>query len=442
MIKGRTGNSQKHEVVEGDLIPFLKVFCCLMFYKCTIADFFSDEDNMYKRYPMGEGISMVKFRLILGAFKSKHDRNTRSKLNKFLGAQRKFYGCLLFAKKWCLVSLDDDKQRMRSLLCETEGFVRQRHAKGGGFGPVQHVAASQLTHFVLGCIINSPGSSDDKSVEQLLYDVDEDADCIGQTDHNLVPYFIDRGHRLSAVEAAFVRANCHMVGTTQRRKTVQEFPCTFEHPDKEGDVPSEGVPVSLHSRKGTNVALAYRGFQGKVVLIKSTMPTWTIPRQGFFVPPPAAPVILSSASSIPAAVVLSASSPIAPASTGADVAVDGGSSAATPEVVDLMVDQDNDSDNFLTQAIPDDVESWCESVNSDASDTDDESVPNEASRVANAEELLAQPTDAVLMESTCVTALLSSICESCLTLPSLPVICESCLTYPPFLSRIGATTSQ
>jgi hypothetical protein len=44
MIKGRTGNSQKHEVVEGDLIPFLKVFCCLMFYKCTIAEFFSDEN--------------------------------------------------------------------------------------------------------------------------------------------------------------------------------------------------------------------------------------------------------------------------------------------------------------------------------------------------------------------------------------------------------------
>ena len=47
LIKGRTGPSLKHEVVEADLIPFLEVLCCLMFYKCTIAEFYSDEDGTF-----------------------------------------------------------------------------------------------------------------------------------------------------------------------------------------------------------------------------------------------------------------------------------------------------------------------------------------------------------------------------------------------------------
>jgi hypothetical protein len=246
MIKGRTNLDVKNEVVETDLIPFLKVFCCLTFYKCTISEFYSDAEGMFKRRPTSQGLSERKFRGVISAFKSQHDRNTRTKLNNFLKAQRRFFGALLFVPAWCLVSLDDDKQRVRSLLCALEGFVRQRHAKGGGFGPVQHVAVSQLTHLVLGRIINSPGSSDDKSAEQLLCDVDENADCIGNTNHHLVPHFIDRGHRLSAVESAFVRAHCNMIGTMQRRITVEEFPHTFEHPDKAGDVPSEGVPDVLH----------------------------------------------------------------------------------------------------------------------------------------------------------------------------------------------------
>ncbi len=49
------------------------------------------------------------------------------------------------------------------------------NAAKGGFGPVQHVAVSQLTHFVLGGIINSPGSSDAASVQGLLMDMDDQA---------------------------------------------------------------------------------------------------------------------------------------------------------------------------------------------------------------------------------------------------------------------------
>ena len=73
----------------------------------------------------------------------------------------------------------------------------------------------------------------------------------------------------------------------------------------------------------------------------------------------------------------------------------GGATTATSD--DIMESDDNNSNiNFLTQEIPDGADSWCESVNTDASDMDDGFVPNEVSRVANEEdELLAQPTDAV-----------------------------------------------
>ena len=56
MIKGRTNLAAKDEVVEADLIPFLKVFCCLMFYKCTISEFYSDVEGMnVQEAPHGRG---------------------------------------------------------------------------------------------------------------------------------------------------------------------------------------------------------------------------------------------------------------------------------------------------------------------------------------------------------------------------------------------------
>ena len=74
MIRGRTASVQ---VEEQDIIAFLKVFCCLMFYKCTIREFFHDPDDMYKKFPMGEGMSEKKFRAIINSFKSVHDRRAR-----------------------------------------------------------------------------------------------------------------------------------------------------------------------------------------------------------------------------------------------------------------------------------------------------------------------------------------------------------------------------
>ena len=83
-------------------------------------------------------------------------------------------------------------------------------------------------------------------------------------------------------------------------------------------MPSEGVPVSKHSRKGNDVALAYRGFQGKVVLIKSTMPTWNTPRLGFFCPPLAVPVVLSSGGPTPSQGAGTENPPSPPRSEAAD----------------------------------------------------------------------------------------------------------------------------
>ena len=74
MIRGRTGSV---EVTEPGSIPFLKVFCCLMFYKCTIHEFFHDPEGMYKTYSMGESMSEIKFRAMINSFKSVHDRRTR-----------------------------------------------------------------------------------------------------------------------------------------------------------------------------------------------------------------------------------------------------------------------------------------------------------------------------------------------------------------------------
>ena len=184
-----------------------------------------------------------------------------------------------------MASLDDDKQRMRSQKCKSEGFVRVRHAKGGGFGPVQHVAVSQLTHFVLGTITNSQTPGGAESIEQLLFDMDMDADLMADVNHLGAVFCIDRGYRLPSVSRMFKKAHCNEIGTIQRRKTEQEFPYTFDHPEVEHNIPSEGVPVSLHARKGSDVALAYRGFQGKVVLLKSTVPLWTVPRKACFAPP-------------------------------------------------------------------------------------------------------------------------------------------------------------
>ncbi len=49
--------------------------------------------------------------------------------------------------------------------------MRQRHASSGGFGPVQHVAVSSLTHFVLGGIMNEVNTSDADTIEQLFFDM-------------------------------------------------------------------------------------------------------------------------------------------------------------------------------------------------------------------------------------------------------------------------------
>jgi hypothetical protein len=53
------------------------------------------------------------------------------------------------------------------------------------------------------------------------------------------------------------------------------------NPEADHNVPSEGVPISMHAKKGREIALAHRGFKEKVVLLKSTLSTWAVPLEGF-----------------------------------------------------------------------------------------------------------------------------------------------------------------
>jgi hypothetical protein len=276
----------------GDLIPFMKVMSCLMFYKCSIKNFYEDPARMYKTHmgtKMSDGISDRKFRAILSAFRSAHDRLSRRRLNMLLAASRRHFGSLFCDKKNTVVSFDDDKQRMRSLKCKLEGFVQQRHSDAGGFGPVQHVAVSQLTHFVLGGIVNSMNSSDAASAQTVLRDLDPGAQ--NQDDVNLhwLIFAIDRGYRKEAISRQFKAARVSEFGTIMRQRNVADFPYTYSHPESPHNVPEFGVPVGMWSVRGAagkeELAQCTRAHKGKCILMKSTLLTWRVPVGDPFVPP-------------------------------------------------------------------------------------------------------------------------------------------------------------
>jgi hypothetical protein len=97
-----------------------------------------------------------------------------------------------------------------------------------------------------------------------------------------------------SLEAKFQKANCNVMGTQQGRKTHDEFPFTFEHPEADHNAPSEGVPISMHAKKGREIDLAHRDFKGKLVLLKSTLSKWVVPLAGFLLPPPPPPKDVTS----------------------------------------------------------------------------------------------------------------------------------------------------
>jgi len=203
---------------------------------------------------------------------------------------RRFFGSMLCDKKHTVVSFDDDKQRMRSNKCMEELFVRQRHSDAGGFGPVQHVAVSQLTHFVLGGIVNSVNSTDAASVQTILRDLDPEAQ--NQDDVNLEPliFAFDRGHQKEAISRKFKAAKVSEFGTIMRQKSIADFPYTCGHPESAINVPEEGVPLGMWSVRGTTgkeeLAHCTRTCKGKVILMKTTLSHWKVPVGGPFVPPP------------------------------------------------------------------------------------------------------------------------------------------------------------
>ena len=69
--------------------------------------YFHDPHNMYKRYPMSECMPESKFRIILGAFKSSHDKGGRRKLNALMRELRRSYAGLLYDKANSIISLDE-----------------------------------------------------------------------------------------------------------------------------------------------------------------------------------------------------------------------------------------------------------------------------------------------------------------------------------------------
>ena len=84
-----------------------------MYYKCTVREYFDDPYELYKQYPISMTIPEAKFRAILSAFSSKHDKRKRQGLNSMMAELRRAYASLVYDKDNSLISLDDDKQRMR-----------------------------------------------------------------------------------------------------------------------------------------------------------------------------------------------------------------------------------------------------------------------------------------------------------------------------------------
>ena len=83
-------------------------------------------------------------------------------------------------------------QCMRSQHTEPEGLTSQMHAKGKGFGPVVHVATSQLLHFTLASIIKAKGSSNATTVSRLITDM-AGAQTVEDGDMGGALFAIDRG---------------------------------------------------------------------------------------------------------------------------------------------------------------------------------------------------------------------------------------------------------
>jgi len=86
-----------------------------MFYKCSVREYFTNDDDMYKKYPMGQSISDTKFRKILSTFRSVHDRGRdglarRGGLNELMALQRRRYAALLYDMENTMTSLDDNME--------------------------------------------------------------------------------------------------------------------------------------------------------------------------------------------------------------------------------------------------------------------------------------------------------------------------------------------
>ena len=112
-------------LVVKDVVKFMKTLCLILCYGVTIEKYFRNHGKVYKFLDPDESLSEIKFRAFIHAFKPRQEGDkSRVGLNAFLSASRKCWGSL-FHNENGIYSLDDDKQKARSLKAQHEGFVRK-----------------------------------------------------------------------------------------------------------------------------------------------------------------------------------------------------------------------------------------------------------------------------------------------------------------------------
>ena len=91
-------------------------------------------------------------------------------------------------------------------------------------------------------------------------------------------FAIDRGYMLLDNVRTMDATNCKFLGTCQR---THDHPYTFGHPDQRNNVPDEGPPAELCTKKSGQTGTAVRDWQGNnVVLLKTNMDGWAAPPSG------------------------------------------------------------------------------------------------------------------------------------------------------------------
>ena len=248
--------AHKYGIVLRDVVRFLKTFCLILVYGCSIKKYYRNTRNIYKMLGPDDSLTEIKFRAFIGSFSpSSNSNRSRLGINNFLLASRKTWGSL-FINEWGVYSTDDDKQKSRSITCEDEGFVRKRHAASGGYGPVMHLVVSQLNGYILGGGLNMRGGSDRNMLKQIYADI-HGVDCADDLDICGMQNEFDRGYK----KEEFLKEYTEMWGgkhrgTHPRTQKLSSFPYTFGHPKDKRNVEEDGISLTRWSKRHVKVRRA------------------------------------------------------------------------------------------------------------------------------------------------------------------------------------------